>query len=94
MKTTSASNRREEVTLTEEAVTRHGLQMTYRLDLIDPRQAKILRISVSCDTEHCAVEVGRDPRRAVALYETVLRGFVTPCTLSDVICDLCCEELE
>ncbi len=88
MNTMSASTSKESIILAEESITCQGLQLTYRLLLHEPHRARIYCISVFSDEEECTEAVGGDLLRATAFYRTVCEGFVTPCTLSDVLCDL------
>ena len=74
--------------LAEKRAFRHGLQMTYRLSLILGANGRAYLLSVASDTDICTEAVGGDLMHAAALYQAVSEGFVTPCTLSDVLADL------
>ncbi|MBR3894496.1 MAG: hypothetical protein IKJ35_05050 [Clostridia bacterium] len=74
--------------LVEERVARQGLRMTYRLLLCEPFQDGIYAISVFSDEDIRTAETGTDLLRATDFYRAVRDGFVTPCTLCDVLADL------
>lgn len=74
--------------LAEKCAFRHGLQMTYRLSLTVTADGREYLLSVSSGADSCTEAVGGDLLHAAALYQAVSEGFVTPCTLSDILADL------
>ncbi len=70
-----------------------GYRLTYRLERIKLRRGAsytiVVRIESPNGAEEAAVhDVCRNRREAERLFAAVAEGFVTPCTLADVLEDL------
>ena len=76
------------IVLCEDHVCFGGMQLTYRLLLIPGEMMHHYSISISLGDETCEAEAGNDLSRALAHYQRVREGCVTPCGLDDVMQEL------
>ena len=51
-------------------------------------QSSCFAIEICLDTERCRSHVGSSFARAAYLYELLVQGEVTPCTMQDILSDL------
>ena len=76
------------VTLAEETISFGGMLLEYRL-LVRNTYADRFRVTVALGEERAESGVGNDIEAALGRFRSVVHGRVTPCTLSEVLCDLC-----
>ncbi|MBQ7347457.1 MAG: hypothetical protein IJW55_05820 [Clostridia bacterium] len=80
--------KQETLTLAEETAFCAGLCVTYRLTSSTDPSDRTFYLSVLADKDACTASVGNDLMRATSIFRAVIQGFVTPCTLPDVLSDL------
>ena len=78
-------------TVGESRIEQHGLVMTYRLRWNGRESAPSFYASVISESDRATVWLGSDPDFARECYRRIMDGFVTPCTLQDVVDDLTWE---
>ncbi len=71
-----------------------GLVMTYRLRWNGHETAPSFYATVISETDRATVWLGSDPDFARDCYRQIRDGFVTPCTLQDVVDDLTWEHAQ
>ena len=76
------------IVLCEDHVYFGGMQLTYRLLLIPGEVMHHYFISISLGEETCEAEAGNDLSLALAHYQRIREGCVTPCGLDDVMQEL------
>ncbi|MBQ9773267.1 MAG: hypothetical protein IJW49_11955 [Clostridia bacterium] len=79
---------REGILLTEDHIYFGGMHLTYQLYVLAKRTYRLFRIRVEKAEEFAEGELGNDLKKAIELYQSILEGTVTPCTLEDVLLDL------
>ena len=76
------------VLLMEDHVCFGGMNLFYRLSVLEDGLRHRFLISVSLLNEYAEEAVGEDLERALRIYRKVTKGAVTPCALCDVLTDL------
>ena len=76
------------VSLAEDNVYFGGMNLNYRLLVCTGGSLRRFRIHVCKDSEFDEVDVGTDLARALAYYQSIVCGIVTPCTLKEVLREL------
>lgn len=89
------TNRREiaRIVLREETRQSLGYPLCYRLSLCGSEEHPHFLISVSSATEQGEIAAGADLLRALDYFHRIVRGCVTPCTLSEIGEDLAYSEI-
>ena len=72
----------------EEQILLLGIPMVYRLHAVEEGESSRFYISVVAPNEQCEVDAGSDLLRALGCYRRIVRGSVTPCTLSEIFQDI------
>lgn len=77
------------VTLKERSVQYRGLSLGYRLRAIcDGRSTRYAVEVTLIGRERACAALGNDIETALAHFHAICRGAVTPCTLSEVVCEM------
>ena len=76
------------ILLSEQTIGTAELSLTYRLSVSDNPTHRTFYLTVISEDDSQTVALGNDLHCAVSLLETLQRGFVTPCSLTDVLDDL------
>ena len=76
------------ITLCQDHVYFGGMQLTYRLLLTPGEVMHRYSVSISLCDETCEAEAGDDILLALAHYQRIREGRVTPCGLDDVMQEL------
>ena len=71
-----------------------SLSINYLFYLVTTRRSKYYAIEIVLNEEAAMQMLGTDEKRAHRLFEIMVNEYVTPCTLSDVLHDIGCEEDE
>ena len=77
--------REEPILLSEEHVYFGGMTLTYQLRMHHRRAYRFFSVRIRLLREFGEAELGTDLMRAVALYQSLIDGAVTPCALEDVL---------
>ncbi len=75
--------------LKEESVYFGGMGLRYRLSARSADGICQYSIGVGLGCEYCEMGVGQDLELAITYYHRIVQGRVTPCSLGDVLQDLC-----
>lgn len=75
--------------LKEEHVYFGGMSLSYRFLARSRRGVCSYAVGVRLGREYCEAELGGEPDSSYGHYQKIVRGCVTPCTLEEVVRDLC-----
>ena len=79
------------IMIREDTVNISGARLIYRLFHIRSKEERVYKISISGMGESSTCRFGSDRRRAYGAYGKIVRGAVTPCTLTDIAADFAAE---
>ena len=77
------------ICLRQDRVYYGGMLLSYALYTLSESMERKYTLCVTYDEERATCEVGEDLLFAVDCYEVLLQGRVTPCSLTEVVDDLC-----
>ncbi len=79
---------RTEMDLAEDHIYFGGMHLDYRLIAVQADGVRHFSVFIAKDGEKAVADVGGVLFRAMEIYQRIVRGGVTPCTLEEVIADL------